>query len=184
MFVLIESSCSLSNQIQTNVVLLAYSVFFFQFDFNPMILQWWRKQGIKRHVSVECLEMTVAVGASFVLTNCSPVNHFFDCHPAWCACWPCYLLLAVPYKIWRSQIQGIRDISVTMEGNAVTADPSLSGYNLTDLHQSFVCSSQPSFRDLIPGSAPFVNGISSHAFLGKPILHAPLGNPRMRTHET
>ena len=31
----------------------------------------------------------------FLATNCSAVNHFFDCHPAWCACWPCYLLFAL-----------------------------------------------------------------------------------------
>ena len=30
----------------------------------------------------------------FMATNCSAVNHFFDCYPAWCACWPCYLLFA------------------------------------------------------------------------------------------
>lgn len=109
-----------------------------------MILRWWRTQGIRRYDSLECLELTAAVGANFVVTNCSAVNHFFDCHAAWCACWPFYLLLAVPYKIWRNAFQGIRDIPVTMEGNAISTSMSFSNYNLRDLHLGHVYYNQPS----------------------------------------
>ena len=111
-----------------------------------MILRWWRTQGIRRYDSLECLELTAAVGANFVVTNCSAVNHFFDCHAAWCACWPFYLLLAVPYKIWRNAFQGIRDIPVTMEGNAISTTMSFSNYNLRDLHLGLVYYNQPSWK--------------------------------------
>lgn len=111
-----------------------------------MILRWWRTQGIRRYDSLECLELTAAVGANFVVTNCSAVNHFFDCHAAWCACWPFYLLLAVPYKIWRNAFQGIRDIPVTMEGNAISTSMSFSNYNLRDLHLGLVNYNQPSWK--------------------------------------
>lgn len=111
-----------------------------------MILRWWRTQGIRRYDSLECLELTAAVGANFVVTNCSAVNHFFDCHAAWCACWPFYLLLAVPYKIWRNAFQGIRDIPVTMEGNAISTSMSFSNYSLRDLHLGLVYYNQPSWK--------------------------------------
>ena len=150
-----------------------------------MILRWWKTQGIKRYDSLECLEMTAAAGANFVITNCSAVNHFFDCHPAWCACWPCYLLLAVPYKLWRNAVQGIRDTSVTMEGNAVSSSPGHFNYGLIDLHQFPVNSNQPGAgvggmtSSLVPGMA---HGIASHTFFPPPSLHGTLGNPRFKTN--
>ena len=149
-----------------------------------MILRWWRTQGIRRYDSLECLEMTAAVGANFVVTNCSGVNHFFDCHPAWCACWPCYLLFAVPYKIWRNAFQGIRDISVTMEGNAISTNPGSSNYSLVDLFQSPVRNNQPiaSALGMGPSSIPVVYGIPQHTFFPPPSLQGTLGNPRFKAN--
>jgi len=156
--------------------------FAIEFNFNPMILRWWKSQGIKRYDSLECLEMTATVGANFVVTNCSAVNHFFDCHPAWCACWPCYLLLAVPYKIWRNAVQGIRDVSVMMEGNALSTNPG-SNYCLADLHQFPVHSTQPSVGGMVPSAVPGVaHGIPVHTFLPPPSLHGTLDNPRFKTN--
>ena len=157
---------------------LKYFTVTLQFNFNPMILRWWKNQGIKRYDSLECLEMTATVGANFVVTNCSAVNHFFDCHPAWCACWPCYLLLAVPYKIWRNAVEGIRDVSVTMEGNALSANPG-SNYCLADLHQFPVHSTQPSAGGMVANAIPGVaHGIPVHTFLPPPSFHGTLGIPR------
>lgn len=155
-----------------------------QFNFNPMILRWWKKQGIKRYDSLECLEMTAAVGANFVVTNCSAVNHLFDCHPAWCACWPCYLLFAVPYKIWRNAIQGIRDISVTMENDAISGSLGSSNYNLADLHQSPVYSNQPisSAQEVVPNSIPLAHGMPSYTFFPPPSLQGTLDNPRFKAN--
>ena len=147
-----------------------------------MILRWWKTQGIKRYDSLECLEMTAAVGANFVVTNSSAVNHFFDCHPAWCACWPCYLLFAVPYKIWRNAIQGVRDIAVTMEGNAISANLGTSSYNLADLFQSPVHRNQPisSAQETASNAVPVGYGIPSHSFFHPPSLQGTLGNPRFK----
>ena len=144
-----------------------------------MILRWWKTQGIKRYDSLECLEMTAAVGANFVVTNCSAVNHFFDCHPAWCACWPCYLLFAVPYKIWRNAVQGVLDIAVTMEGNAISANLGTSSYSLADLHQSPVHRNQPisSAQETASNAVPVDYGIPSHSFFPPPSLQGTLGNP-------
>ena len=144
-----------------------------------MILRWWRNQGIKRYDSLECLEMTATVGANFVVTNCSAVNHFFDCQPARCACLPCYLLLAVPYKIWRNAVEGIRDVSVTMEGNALSMNPG-SNYCLADLYQLPVQSTQLSAGGMVPNVIPGVaHGIPVHTFLPPPSLHGTLGIPRL-----
>ena len=147
-----------------------------------MILRWWKTQGIKRYDTLECLEMTAAVGANFVVTNCSAVNHFFDCHPAWFACCPCYLLFAVPYKIWRNAFQGIRDISITMEGNAISANPSSSNYSLVDFHRLSVYSSQPatSALEMTSGLIPVVHGIPQHTFFPPSSLQGTLGNPRFK----
>ena len=147
-----------------------------------MILRWWKTQGIKRYDSLECLEMTATVGANFVVSNYSAVNHFFDCHPAWCACWPCYLLFAVPYKIWRNAIQGVRDITVTMEGNAISAPLGSSNYNLADLHQSPVQRNQPisSAQEIASNAVPVAYGIPSHSFFPPPSLQGTLGNPRFK----
>ena len=144
-----------------------------------MIFRWWKTQGIKRYDSLECLEMTAAVGANFVVTNSSAVNHFFDCHPAWCACWPCHLLFAVPYKIWRNAIQGVRDIAVTMEGNAISANLGTSSYNLADLPRSPVHRNQPisSAQDTTSNAVPVAYGIPSHSFFPPPSLQGTLGNP-------
>ena len=151
-----------------------------------MILRWWKSQGIRRYDSLECLEMTAAVGANFVVTNHSAVNHFFDCHPAWCACWPCYLLLAVPYKIWRNAYQGIRDISVTMEGNAISGNLGSSNYSLVELHQSPMQSNQPlsNAQGTVPTSSllPLAHGIPSHTFFPPPTLQGTLGNPRFKAN--
>ena len=147
-----------------------------------MILGWRKPQGIKRYDSLECLEMTAAVGANFVVTNCSAVNHFFACHPAWCACWPCYLLFAVPYKIWRNAIQGVRDIAVTMEGNPISANLGTSSYSLADLHQSPVHRHQPisSAQETASKAVPVAYGIPSHSFFPPPSLQGTLGNPRLK----
>ena len=147
-----------------------------------MILRWWKTQGIRRYDSLACLEMTAAVGANFVVTNCSAVNHFFDCHPAWCACWPCYLLFAVPYKIWRNAFQGIRDISITMEGNAISSNPGSSSYSLVDLHRSPVRDTQPAGDEqgMVPGLIPMVHGIPQHTFFPPHSLPGSLGNPRFK----
>lgn len=141
-----------------------------------MILRWWKTQGIKRYDSLECLEMTAAVGANFVITNCCAINHFFDCHPAWCACSLCYLLLAVPYKIWRNALQGIRDISVTMEGITFSSNPAPSKYSLIDLHQFPVNSNQPG------AGAGGMTSSFVHTFFPPPSLHGTLGNPRFKTN--
>lgn len=155
-----------------------------EFNFNPMILRWWKTQGVKRYDSMECLELTAAVGANFVVTNCSAVNHFFDCHAAWCACWPFYLLFAVPYKIWRHAFQGIRDIPVTMEGKAISANISFSNYSLADLHIGFVLSNQPSLNaeGVQLSTVPLTNGIPSH-ILNSPPLQGPLGNSRFKANQ-
>ena len=147
-----------------------------------MILRWWKTQGIKRYDSLECLEMTAAVGANFVVSNCSAVNHFFDCHPAWYACWPCYLLFAVPYKIWRNAVQGVRDIAVTIEGNAISANLGTSSYSLADLHQSPVHRNQPisTAQETAYNAVPVPCGIPSHTFFPPPSLQGTLGNPRFR----
>ena len=126
--------------------------------------------------------MTAAVGANFVVTNCSAVNHLFACHPAWCACWPCYLLFAVPYKIWRNAIQCVRDIAVMMEGNAISANPGTSSYNLVDVHQSPAHRSQPisSAQQMASDVVPVAYGTPSHSFFPPPSLQDTLGNPRFK----
>ena len=99
-------------------------------------------------------------------TNCSAVNHFFDCHPAWCACWPCYRLIAVPYKIWRNAFQGIRDISITVQGNAVSTNPSSSNYSLVDRYRFPLHDTQPvgDAHGVVAGLTPMVHAIPQHTF--------------------
>ena len=133
------------------------SFFVFQFNFNPMILHWWKQQGARRYDTLECLEITVATGASLVVTNYGPLNHCFDCRFVWCACWPCYCLSAVPYKIWRNIIQMVHDVNLNIEGSVTTAHPSSPGYNLSELHQAAILDNQPG---MVPSAPPMPYGIS------------------------
>lgn len=134
------------------------SFFVFQFNFNPMILHWWKQQGARRYDTLECLEITVATGASLVVTNYGPLNHCFDCRFVWCACWPCYCLSAVPYKIWRNIIQRVHDVNLNIEGSVTTAHPSSPGYNLSELHQAAILDNQPG---MVPSAPPMPYGISA-----------------------
>ena len=135
---------------------------FDQFNFNPMIVSWWRQQGARRYDTMECLEMTVATGASFTITNHGPLNHCFDCQFIWCACWPCYCLSAVPYKIWRNFIQGVHDVEVEIHGHVTTAFPSSSGYDLFELHLG--SSLHAGTEELMPSAPPLPHGIFDQPF--------------------
>ena len=117
-----------------------------QFDFNSVLRRWWRNQGPARWDNVECLEMTATIGASFTVTNHSPLNHWFDCHPLWIACWPCYCVSALPYRLWRNVIEGVNDtINKLDSGYIVVAHPKQREYKSCDLHirTPAVLSSQP-----------------------------------------
>lgn len=111
---------------------------YFQFDFNSIILHWWKNQGPKRYDQLECLTLTSATGASFTVTNATPLRHCCDCHPAWCICWPLYCLIAIPYKVWRNGFQGINDVIVQVEGELDVAHPESRGYSLEDLFTPIV----------------------------------------------
>ena len=100
-----------------------------------MILQWWTNQGPARYDQIECLTLTSSTGASLVVTNTTPLRHCFDCHPAWCMCWPLYCLLAIPYKLWRNAVNGVSDVIVKMEVRVEVAHPESRGYILENLYK-------------------------------------------------
>ncbi|EDO38732.1 predicted protein [Nematostella vectensis] len=106
------------------------------FNFNSLILEWWKRQGPARYDQLECLTLTQATGASFTMTNHSALNHCFDCHPLWCACWPVYCVTAIPYKVWRNWVNDVSDVIIKMEGEISVARPNAIGYDLGDLHRA------------------------------------------------
>lgn len=110
-----------------------------------MILQWWKDQGPKRYDQIECLTLTSVTGASFTVTNATPLRYCFDCHPAWCICWPLYCTIAIPYKVWRNGFHGIHDVRVKIEGRLAVSCPESRGYSLENLFQSVI-------RQPLPGS--------------------------------
>ena len=149
---------------------------FQQFNFNPMILRWWKTQGIKRCDSMECLEMTAAVGANFVVTNCSAINHFFDCHPAWCACWPCTYCLQFPIK---SGVTRFKVSATLLSGWKVTPFPHISGLSNYNLVRNQPISSAQEIP-VTSNAVPVAYGIPSHTFSPPPSLQGTLGNPRFK----
>lgn len=138
-----------------------------------MILDWWKNQGPSRYDQIECLTMTAVTGASFTITNATPLRHCFDCHPAWCVCWPAYCLIAIPYKIWRNLVNGVHDVMVKMAGNVMVAHPSSHGYELENF-----------FRKPIKNTQPGVLETSERTAMGDRIekvqAKSIMGNPRMR----
>ncbi|KAJ7394383.1 hypothetical protein OS493_000192 [Desmophyllum pertusum] len=55
--------------------------FAIEFNFNPMILRWWKTQESDDTTRWNVFQMTATVGANFVITNCSAVNHFLRLSP-------------------------------------------------------------------------------------------------------
>ncbi|XP_032235366.2 uncharacterized protein LOC116601144 [Nematostella vectensis] len=110
--------------------------FSIEFNFNSLILEWWKRQGPARYDQLKCLTLTQATGASFTMTNHSALNHCFDCHPLWCACWPVYCVTAIPYKVWRNWVNDVSDVIIKMEGEISVARPNAIGYDLGDLHRA------------------------------------------------
>ncbi|XP_031567626.1 uncharacterized protein LOC116302470 [Actinia tenebrosa] len=147
--------------------------FALEFDFNPMILEWWKNQGPSRYDQIECLTLTAVTGATFTVTNSTPIRHCFDCHTVWCVCWPAYCLIAIPYKIWRNLMNGIHDVIVKMTGNVVVAHPNSHGYGLETFFRTPIKNTQPGILQTSERTAVDCGIESVQA-------KSMLGNPRMR----
>lgn len=102
---------------------LLYSNFLFlylillQFDFNPVILDWWLNQGPRHWLRPACMDTAYCIGARVGVTNTSSPCHALDFGVWWSLCLPCYCVLAFSYKIWRSLICQIWDYYYKIDGD-------------------------------------------------------------------
>lgn len=91
--------------------------FCLEFDFDKVVLDWWLNQGPKYWLRLDCMDTAYCIGGRVGVTNTSQPYHGLDFGIWWSLCLPCYCLLAIPYKVWRSIVCQIWDHRVEVVGN-------------------------------------------------------------------
>ena len=81
------------------------------------------EQGPQDWLDTNCLDTAYCIGGRISLTNTGVPYRGLEFGIWWTICLPCYVMLAVPYKVWRNIVCQIWDcfVNITADVKAVSS---------------------------------------------------------------